>query len=58
MKHMQDKWRYKNGLLPLEIQMVLFHTACISLPFYVYYFMTLSVVYISIPSVRDEGMDM
>jgi len=58
MKHMQDKWCYRNGLLPLEIQMVLFHTACISLPFYVYCFMTLSVAYIIIPSVIDEGMDM
>jgi len=58
MKHVKDKWRYKNGLLPLEIQMVLFHTAYISLLFYVYCFMTLSVVYIRIASVRNEGMDM
>jgi len=58
MKHMQDKCRHKNGLLPLEIQMVLLRTACISLPFYVYCFMTLSAVYIGIGSVRDEGMDM
>ena len=58
MKHMQDKWRYKNRLLPLEIQMVLLHTACVSLPFYVYCFMMLSVVCISIASVRNEGVDM
>jgi hypothetical protein len=38
------------------IYLLLFHTACISDPFYVYYFMT--SVFINIALVRDERMDM